>query len=48
MRTVILRLGHRVQRDQRITTHVGLTARLGAEGILVDSDDSGIEKSIRR
>ncbi|MFH1322393.1 MAG: tRNA (cytidine(56)-2'-O)-methyltransferase [Methanobacteriota archaeon] len=48
MRTVILRLGHRVQRDQRITTHVGLTARaLGAEGMLLDSDDSGIEKSIR-
>ncbi len=47
MRTVILRLGHRVQRDQRITTHVGLTARaLGADGMLLDSDDSGIEKSI--
>jgi len=47
MRTVILRLGHRVQRDQRITTHVGLTARaLGAEGMLLDSYDSGIEKSI--
>ncbi len=47
MRTVILRLGHRIQRDQRITTHVGLTARaLGAEGMLLDSDDSGIEKSI--
>ena len=47
MRTVILRLGHRVQRDQRMTTHVGLTARaLGAEGMLLDSDDSGIEKTI--
>ncbi|VVB86458.1 tRNA (cytidine(56)-2'-O)-methyltransferase [uncultured archaeon] len=47
MRIVILRLGHRVQRDQRITTHVGLTARaLGAEGMLLDSDDRGIEKSI--
>lgn len=47
MRTVILRLGHRVQRDQRITTHVALTARaLGAEGMLLNSDDSGIEKSI--
>jgi tRNA (cytidine56-2'-O)-methyltransferase len=47
MRIVILRLGHRVQRDQRITTHVGLTARaLGAEGMLLDSDDNGIEKSI--
>jgi tRNA (cytidine56-2'-O)-methyltransferase len=47
MRTVILRLGHRIQRDQRITTHVGLTARaLGAEGMLLDSDDRGIEKSL--
>ena len=47
MRIVILRLGHRVQRDQRVTTHVALTARaLGAEGMLLDSDDSGIEKSI--
>ncbi len=47
MRIVILRLGHRIQRDQRITTHVALTARaLGAEGMLLDSDDSGIEKSI--
>ncbi|MFA4934293.1 MAG: tRNA (cytidine(56)-2'-O)-methyltransferase [Candidatus Methanoperedens sp.] len=47
MRIIILRLGHRIQRDQRITTHVALTARaLGAEGMLLDSDDSGIEKSL--
>jgi len=47
MRIAVLRLGHRVQRDQRITTHVALTARaLGAEGMLLDSDDAGIEKSI--
>ena len=47
MRIVILRLGHRVQRDQRITTHVALTARaLGAEGMLLVSEDGGIEKSI--
>ncbi|KCZ70653.1 tRNA ribose 2'-O-methyltransferase, aTrm56 [Candidatus Methanoperedens nitroreducens] len=47
MRIVVLRLGHRIQRDQRITTHVGLTARaLGAEGMLLDSDDTGIEKSL--
>ncbi len=47
MRIIILRLGHRIQRDQRITTHVALTARaLGAEGMLLDSDDSGIGKSI--
>lgn len=48
MRIVILRLGHRPQRDQRITTHVGLTARaLGAEGMLLASDDTGIEKSLK-
>ncbi len=48
MRIVILRLGHRIQRDQRITTHVALTARaLGAEGMILASDDRGIEKSIR-
>lgn len=47
MRIVVLRLGHRIQRDQRITTHVALTARaLGAEGMLLDSDDAGIEKSL--
>lgn len=47
MRLVILRLGHRPLRDKRLTTHVGLTARaLGAEGILLDSDDSSIESSI--
>ncbi len=47
MRIIILRLGHRIQRDQRITTHVALTARaLGAEGMLLDSDDRGIAKSV--
>lgn len=47
MRIVILRLGHRPQRDQRITTHVGLTARaLGAEGMLLASQDRSIEESI--
>ncbi|MDP2768189.1 MAG: tRNA (cytidine(56)-2'-O)-methyltransferase [Candidatus Methanoperedens sp.] len=47
MRIIILRLGHRIQRDQRITTHVALTARaLGAEGMFLVSDDKGIEKSM--
>ncbi|MGZ4906440.1 MAG: tRNA (cytidine(56)-2'-O)-methyltransferase [Halobacteriota archaeon] len=42
MEIVILRLGHRIDRDRRITTHVGLCARaLGASGmLLVGSDDS--------
>ncbi|MBU4374223.1 MAG: tRNA (cytidine(56)-2'-O)-methyltransferase [Euryarchaeota archaeon] len=47
MRIMILRLGHRIQRDQRITTHVALTARaLGAEGMLLASEDEGIGKSL--
>ena len=44
----ILRLGHRPQRDQRVTTHVGLTARaLGASGMFLASHDTGIVKSIK-
>lgn len=44
---VILRLGHRPERDKRITTHVGLTARaLGAEGMLLASNDKGIKNAI--
>ena len=44
---LILRLGHRPERDKRITTHVGLTARaLGAEGMLLASNDIGIVTSI--
>jgi len=32
----VLRLGHRPGRDERITTHVGLTARaLGADGVVL-------------
>ncbi|MGB9927234.1 MAG: tRNA (cytidine(56)-2'-O)-methyltransferase [Methanosarcina sp.] len=44
---VLLRLGHRPERDKRITTHVGLTARLlGAEGMLLASDDPGIVQTL--
>jgi tRNA (cytidine56-2'-O)-methyltransferase len=44
---VILRLGHRPQRDKRITTHVGLTARaFGAEGMLLASEDSKLAENI--
>lgn len=49
MEIVVLRLGHRPGRDQRITTHVGLVARaLGAKGMLLAADDRGIERSITR
>ncbi|NYT00140.1 MAG: tRNA (cytidine(56)-2'-O)-methyltransferase [Methanocellales archaeon] len=44
---VVLRLGHRINRDQRMTTHVALTARaLGAEGMLLVSSDKSIEQKI--
>ncbi|MFW5987488.1 MAG: tRNA (cytidine(56)-2'-O)-methyltransferase, partial [Methanohalophilus sp.] len=46
-RIVILRLGHRPERDKRITTHVALTARaFGAEGILLASNDPSITRSV--
>ncbi|MDD3564451.1 MAG: tRNA (cytidine(56)-2'-O)-methyltransferase, partial [Methanothrix sp.] len=36
MRVVVLRLGHRPERDKRITTHVGLVARaFGAEEMIL-------------
>lgn len=44
---IILRIGHRPERDQRVTTHVGLTARaLGAGGMYLAADDKGVVKSI--
>jgi len=37
----VLRLGHRPGRDERITTHVGLTARaLGADGVVLAGSGS--------
>lgn len=37
----VLRLGHRPERDERLTTHVCLTARaLGADAVHVDGDDA--------
>lgn len=45
---VVLRLGHRPKRDQRVTTHVALTARaLGADEIWVSTEDEGLERTIR-
>lgn len=38
----VLRLGHRRDRDKRITTHVGLVARaFGADQLLISTDDEG-------
>ncbi len=47
---VILRWGHRVQRDVRLTTHVALTARaLCASGfILSDTTDPHIEETVAK
>ncbi len=47
-RVAVLRIGHRPERDQRVTTHVGLTARaLGAEGMYLAASDHGVVESIR-
>jgi tRNA (cytidine56-2'-O)-methyltransferase len=44
----VLRIGHRPERDKRITTHVALVARaFGAKQILVDTRDPGLEKNFQ-
>jgi tRNA (cytidine56-2'-O)-methyltransferase len=45
---VVLRWGHRPQRDTRLTTHVALTARaLGASGIILsDVKDQKIQETV--
>ncbi len=50
MNITILRLGHRVFRDQRITTHVALTARaFGAQKIIISGEkDDGIIEGIKK
>jgi tRNA (cytidine56-2'-O)-methyltransferase len=47
---VVLRMGHRPQRDKRVTTHVALVARaFGADGVVIaDVKDSGVERSVRK
>ncbi|PNX49258.1 MAG: tRNA (cytidine(56)-2'-O)-methyltransferase [Thermoplasmata archaeon M9B1D] len=43
----ILRIGHRISRDKRITTHVALVARaFGADKIFIDTPDKKIEETI--
>lgn len=43
----VLRIGHRISRDKRITTHVALVARaFGADKILIDIVDKKIEATI--
>jgi tRNA (cytidine56-2'-O)-methyltransferase len=49
-RIVVLRWGHRLHRDSRLTTHVALTARaLCASGfILSDIIDTSIEQTVKK
>tara|TARA_B100001113_G_scaffold331090_1_gene307178 strand:- start:539 stop:1054 length:516 start_codon:yes stop_codon:yes gene_type:complete len=43
----ILRIGHRPERDKRITTHVALTARaFGASRVYISNPDSRVIKSV--
>ncbi|MCL1977031.1 MAG: tRNA (cytidine(56)-2'-O)-methyltransferase [Candidatus Bathyarchaeota archaeon] len=46
---VVLRWGHRIHRDSRLTTHCALTARaMCASGfILADVEDKSIEKTVK-
>jgi tRNA (cytidine56-2'-O)-methyltransferase len=44
----VMRIGHRPDRDKRITTHVALVARaFGAEKMFVDTKDRKLEETIR-
>ena len=44
----VLRIGHRINRDKRITTHVALVARaFGADKIIIDTKDNQIEDNIQ-
>jgi len=48
MRVSVLRLGHRPERDKRITTHVCLTARaLGCDRVALDSKDERVVQGVR-
>ena len=43
----VLRIGHRPERDKRITTHIGLVARaFGADTLYITTRDLQLEKSI--
>ncbi len=44
----VLRLGHRPQRDKRITTHVCLVARaFGADKVIISTRDVKVEETVR-
>jgi tRNA (cytidine56-2'-O)-methyltransferase len=44
----VLRIGHRINRDKRITTHVALVSRaFCADKIIIDTKDKKIEETIK-
>ncbi len=48
MEIYVLRLGHRPERDKRISTHVALTARaFGACGVYFDCEDAKLFESVK-
>lgn len=48
MKITIVRLGHRPERDKRITTHVCLTARaLGCDKVVVTERDDRVVEAVR-
>lgn len=49
MKVSVLRLGHRFERDKRISTHLALTARaFGASLFLLDARDDRVGESIEK
>jgi tRNA (cytidine56-2'-O)-methyltransferase len=50
MQIMVLRLGHRLPRDERMTTHVCLTSRaFGASGVIYSGQkDGSLEASVKR
>jgi len=49
MTVEVLRLGHRGERDKRISTHVALTSRaLGADKIIFTCEDRHVKESVDR
>lgn len=49
VKIAVLRLGHRPERDKRITTHVALVARaFGADTIYITAKDEIVEKSVKK
>jgi len=49
VKATVLRLGHRFERDRRVSTHLALTARaFGADGIVFDARDERVRESVKR